>query len=754
MNLRALDDDDVSPSIVKSIDGLRADHYAQLAEGSGIPHGLILQRGYRTVTKKIELESLGFRGDGIIVPTLLMPMWGVDGTICGYQHKPDVPRKIDERLLKYESLPGKSPRIDVSPGCIDLLADPETPLWITEGIKKGDSSAARGLCCIALAGVWTWRNRLVELSDWDRIAIKGRIIYLAFDSDVSVKPGVRHALRRLAKMLMRRGAKEIRPVLIPTHGAEKAGLDDFFAAGGTISELTSSVSRDLLESQGIVVNNRNLADISDDALDSLVESNVPPRLFVRTGELVRVTLDERAIPKIAKLTTSSLRGILARAGSYVRLEKKGSTEVAPPLEIVEDLLSLPGWPMPSIVAVTRAPVLSADGLFSSPGYDPGSQFYVALKETVPAWEGDAKSAAKWLAQEILSDFPFDSDASFANALALMLLPIVRPAIDGPTPLHLIDAPSPGTGKSLLARILLMATCGPEISPTPGTRDEEEWRKKISSSLLGGRPYIFLDNLDRKVDSASLAAALAATEWEDRRLGATENILVPIRCAWAATSNNAELSIDIVRRSAWIRLDAKVELPHTREGFKHPNIERFVANHRMRVVSALCRIVQEWVDAGRPAGSTKPLGSFEAWTEAMSGLLEGAGVPGLLDNKDDLRAAAAGGDEAAWREFYESWWLQNREAPVPASALMQTFIDNEGLAGMLGDRGEHGRNSRLGHILKRRQGIVVDGLHIECEHTSRTMYRLRGEHQPRKDSAQSPRVRHLSTPTNSEQEFDL
>ena len=49
-------------------------------------------------------------------------------------------------------------RVDCPPRCRPGLADPAVPLWITEGQKKADALASRGLCAIALLGVWNWRG--------------------------------------------------------------------------------------------------------------------------------------------------------------------------------------------------------------------------------------------------------------------------------------------------------------------------------------------------------------------------------------------------------------------------------------------------------------------------------------------------------------------------------------------------------------------------------------------------------------------
>ena len=44
------------------------------------------------------------------------------------------------------------------------------------------------------------------------------------------------------------------------------------------------------------------------------------------------------------------------------------------------------------------------------------------------------------------------NADLANAVAAFILRFVRLLIEGPTPLHLIESPTPGSGKGLLADV--------------------------------------------------------------------------------------------------------------------------------------------------------------------------------------------------------------------------------------------------------------------------------------------------------------
>lgn len=694
-------------------------HRHMLEVDSGITPGIIAERGYWTATTKQELAALGFSKEQQRVPALVLPMHGVDGIVIGHQIRPDEPRLNDKgKPVKYEFPAGSMMRIDICPNphIRELLADKRSELWITEGIKKGDSAAARGVCVIAVLGVWNWRgtNALggsTELADWEKVAIKGRKIFVCFDSDVTYKPEVQAALKRFVAMLKRRGAASVTIIVPHLPGKQgKLGMDDFFALGGVIADLRQCADESILAGRTVVTNNRSLADVAQDGLDAVVEANLPPSVFVRAGELVRVAHDERDIPKIQALTPPALKGVLARSATWIRKSKESETEISPPGDVVDDIMAMPAWPaIPPIMAITRAPVLSASGVLSmAPGYCPDSHFYIACKESWPTWPGDAKSAAEYIFNEVLVDFPFASDADRAHALALMLLPMVRPAIDGSTPLHLIDAPVQGSGKSKLANVCMIPTAGGEIAATPGTKDEEEWRKKIASCLLGGRAYIFLDNLAGKISSASLELALTAREFEDRVLNHTKNLTLPIQCVWMATSNNAELSRDIAERTVWIRLDAEMERPSERK-FRHVNIEGWTVENRPKIVSALCAIVLHWVVTGRPACSAfHP--RYPIWSSVIGGMLEAAGVTGFLDNHRAL-ASSASTDDGAWLAFMERWWEEANAGFKKAGDLKALFEQDEELAGLLGNGNDAARTTRLGHFLKKRVGVVLGGMRI-------------------------------------------
>jgi hypothetical protein len=145
--------------------------------------------------------------------------------------------------VKYETPAGSKVRIDVHPLARQWVENADRPLFVTEGVRKADSAVSRGLCCIGLLSVSTWRE--AALPDWDHIALKGRAIYIVFDSDVMEKVEVHRQLQGLARFLSDRGGA-VRYIYLPhRHGGAKVGLDDYFAAGHSAEQLLSHATIEL-----------------------------------------------------------------------------------------------------------------------------------------------------------------------------------------------------------------------------------------------------------------------------------------------------------------------------------------------------------------------------------------------------------------------------------------------------------------------------------------------------------------------------
>jgi len=155
--------------------------HVELLEKSAITPKVAKARGYRSVNSKAELDRLGFSSAQQLVPGLLIPIHNVAGEIANYQLRPDEPRIRDGKPVKYETPAGSRMVLDIPPLARKWLKDPKEPLFITEGARKADAAISKGLCCIALLGVWNWRGRneyggKAVLPDWESVPLNGREI--------------------------------------------------------------------------------------------------------------------------------------------------------------------------------------------------------------------------------------------------------------------------------------------------------------------------------------------------------------------------------------------------------------------------------------------------------------------------------------------------------------------------------------------------------------------------------------------------
>jgi len=156
------------------------------------------------------------------------------------QIRSDTPRKNkDGEVIKYETPTGAEPVIDVHPRNREALKDSTRRLWITEGVKKGDSLTSAGEVAISLAGVWMFGKGESLYPAWDYVALEGRDVIFVYDSDIMHKPGVAAALDRGSRLLAARGATVSIVYLEDGPGSEKTGVDDYLARGGTVAELVA-----------------------------------------------------------------------------------------------------------------------------------------------------------------------------------------------------------------------------------------------------------------------------------------------------------------------------------------------------------------------------------------------------------------------------------------------------------------------------------------------------------------------------------
>jgi hypothetical protein len=366
-------------------------------------------------------------------------------------------------------------------------------------------------------------------------------------------------------------------------------------------------------------------------------------LYSRAGELVEVVLsdDEEVSPSLRPLPRAAARDIVSRLVQFRRQTADGWKPLHPPNWCIEALLARSRLPMvPPLRSVVETPVFVSPGrVVAQPGYDPTSRLYLSpVVDPVPLppylTRQDAEAAAARL-RSLMCDFEFAHEAGFSAWLAAPLTLLARYAFSGPAPLIVLDGSVRGVGKTLAADVAGVIGTGrtlAKLAPAP----DEEMRTRITSIARAAHRAVVLDNVVGKLASDALDAALTTTRWEDRVLGSSEMIRLPLECVWLATGNNLRLGGDLVRRCLWVRLVASVEHPEDRTGFQHDDLLEYVLCKRASLIRDALIVLQAFHDEGRPNMGLPPIGSFEGWSRLVRAAIVHAGCEDPVRTREPLR----------------------------------------------------------------------------------------------------------------------
>lgn len=413
--------------------------------------------------------------------------------------------------------------------------------------------------------------------------------------------------------------------------------------------------------------------------EALSDANKQDPVLFRQGDaLVWLQDYDHLRPLLQLINQARMSVLLARRFSWYRINSdKDRVRQCPPVQVVKDLLALPNFEPPVVERIVSVPIFAPDGrVHMEEGYDSETCCILLPRNSetnIPVSDSPDEYEIAWAVEqidEVFGDFPFVGLAR-ANAIAALLVPFVRAMINGPTPLHLIEKPTPGTGATLLAEAICDICVGSPVGVITESRGEDEFSRKLHSKLRSGPTVIVLDNLRNHLSGASLAAALTCDLFEERLVQRSETLAVPVRCLWLGTANNPSLSSEMARRTIPIRLDAKMSKPSLRGGFRHPNLREWIAENHNLLLWAVLTFVRGWIAAGRPKGARK-MGMYENYCEVIGGILGNAQIPGFLDIAEEQ--ANLEEEESDLEPLVHSWRVEYGSTAVGVSELLRLCTD--------------------------------------------------------------------------------
>ena len=394
-----------------------------------------------------------------------------------------------------------------------------------------------------------------------------------------------------------------------------------------------------------------------DALLAAIGRNT--RVFKRSNELVMIvhSIDDEtkiatASPYFRALTAANLRDFASGFFCLCKPAKDGGMiPIKLPDEIVQGALDRGRYPsVRDVEAIVEAPMFRPDGtLIEAPGYDAQTKLvYVPSGAFLPVeskpTRDDARASLAAL-RDLFVDFPFVDEAHFSAYCAALLTPACRQAVNGCVPLTMIEASTPGSGKSMLTDAINVIYAGRTISKSPYSEDPEEQRKNILSLAVDGRQIIAFDNIKKYFGDPALDLVLTTRYIDDRLLGTNKRIRARNDMQFLATSNNPLYRGDITRRMLLVRLQGEHENPELRTGFKHADLIGHITAQRFALYRHVCTIIRAYFAADKPDMSAKPWGAFEAWSKLLCNLLMWLGLPNPMDTRALIAAGVDPGKDA-------------------------------------------------------------------------------------------------------------
>jgi putative DNA primase/helicase len=461
-------------------------------------------------------------------------------------------------------------------------------------------------------------------------------------------------------------------------------------------------------------------------------------LFSYTGRLVRVY----AAPETAsggvhrprgalvlhQVDGSHLTELATAAAVHERYDARseGYKPCDCPRRVADAYLARGNWPeLRPLAGFIEAPTVTLKGrLIHEPGHDSETGLYQACA-AIPGWTPPpakptrgASQAALDVLLDLVHEFPFVADEDKAAVVAGIITGLLRRVLPA-APLLAVTAPTPGTGKTLIAETFAIIATGRRASVLSLGHDDAEAEKRLAGVLLAGDAVIALDNIERPLKGDLLCQVATQQFVRLRPLGASGMLSIPTHALMVATGNNLSIVGDLKRRVALIRMDSGEERPEQRT-FSRDHLEDVFAR-RGELIRAALTLPLAYLAAGAPAvEGMHPLGGFEQWDRMVRRPLAWLGLPDPLKASESLREQDP--DLEGMRLLLGAWHDAFQDKPKTAAELVAAgmiaggeldTIKREPLYDALQLVCNEKPNARrLGYWLRRHQARIVDGMQVK------------------------------------------
>ncbi len=500
----------------------------------------------------------------------------------------------------------------------------------------------------------------------------------------------------------------------------------------------------------VVVNDHNLSEASRQIAKIMADSERWPFVFVYAGRLSYIHYERlitvRQMSRRAKArkageqycrtpTVMAFRkpyhDLIARMGQDVRFtRKKMGKEVACPEKLATVVALGNDHEHRELTGIIQCPFVTADWqVYDRQGYDPITGLYSMLDVRIDKQLWFPNRAYNYLRDEVLAEFPFETELDAAVMIAAMMVLVQRPRLaqdSAGIPGFGVTSLVQSSGKTTLVDLAIAAVLKMDIPASNFSSDEEEFGKYLLALLMGGAPAVLLDNIpeNTEIKSSKLAKAMSKDIYEDRLLGESKKMRVATSCVWFFTGNNIGFPGDFSTRIWTITLNPKMEDPDQRV-FSRRNIIDWAYSERQKILSALISLIM----GGKDVEDMETGSRFKIWDECIRKPLYAASNidvnQAIISNKaadKDLQAkkilmrelfATFGDGVFTSRQVIDQGWpMGANNPPKPLGEAVEDIL------GKFKDSAKS-----VGKLLSRMMGRIYEGRALSKIETDRAYWKI-------------------------------
>ena len=463
--------------------------------------------------------------------------------------------------------------------------------------------------------------------------------------------------------------------------------------------------------------------------DALNQSNL--HIFRFNGSIVEIVASENkksadeGQKQIYFHTRASLRdrlGVVVECFRY-SLKIQAWYRTNAPNDLIEGLIERGALSsIPRLKRLTNCLYLTGDKVISKAGFNEFTRVFLGRDVSIPPnLKAKPERASAKLSytklREFLATFPFKTDTDEAVAISALLALCDSANLDN-VPLFAFNAPTAGTGKSLLVDVICGIATGKPAAVMSQGKDEAELEKRLHSAALRGDELIAIDNCEAPLKGDTLCQILTQPEISIRPLGVSRLINIEKQVVVMATGNNLEVQADLVRRTLLCTLDANCERPETRQFAENP-FEKALES-RDELVGHCFNIIRTFQKAGTPK-QAHTLGSFESFSSRIRDALIWLGSPDPVASQNVLRTNDRSLEAQSrlvawlWTNFEGATFRVRELAEILRNSSNGDAEDVMADAGVV--RNGVFDNARMGRLLRKLEGKIIGGLRLSREGTA-------------------------------------